>query len=232
MAEVVVSQIVISKIVIKSKFIQEIVIQCQYGLKLIQQLLTKEQLALKLGNVNVTTKILWICLGVGMFILFIGLLTRPEITMKNKSVVGLPFASIIYTDEKGCKLLVAERYDLQGKPDYIFQTLFLGKYIPFEIKSGINHDDIPHEGDMMQLVAYFLIIEEVYGVRPPYGKLVYANKTFKIRNTTRLRNMVKTYIKEMQETLVQGPKVKCNKNYIKCRNCICNQTVCECERED
>lgn len=169
-------------------------------------------------------------LGCSILILLTGF--KPAISMKNKAVTGLGLAKLIYTDEKGCKLLVAEKYNLQGKPDYIFQTVFLRKYIPFEIKSTILKEDEPHEGDLMQLVAYFLLIEEVYGKKPPYGKLVYANKTFKVRNTLRLRTTLKGYLRQMNTMLEKGCHVHCTKSYIKCRNCICNETVCECKGED
>ena len=158
---------------------------------------------------------------------------RPSITCKNKMEVGLPFSRMVYTDEGGGKMLVAEDYDLQGKPDYIFKTIFTGHYIPFEIKSGTAKEDVPHEGDLMQLLAYFLLVEATYGKRPPYGKLVYSNKTFKVRNTYRHRLWVKNTLKEMQDLLEEGyPDTDETKNYIKCKNCICQYTVCECEEED
>ncbi|MGL6174053.1 MAG: CRISPR-associated protein Cas4, partial [Cellulosilyticaceae bacterium] len=138
-----------------------------------------------------------------------------------------PLATPIYSDEKGTKLLVAPKADLQGKPDYIFKTWFRKKYIPLEIKSSMIKEDYPHEGDLMQLVTYFLIIEEVYGKKPPYGKLVYKNKTFKIRNTLTLRMTLKKTIRQMRGML-KGNINRCSEpSYIKCKNCICQYTVCE-----
>ncbi|MEG0579348.1 MAG: hypothetical protein RR490_05485, partial [Niameybacter sp.] len=157
---------------------------------------------------------------------------RPSISCKQKVQVGLPFARMVYNDESGGKMLVAPRYDLQGKPDYIFKTLWRGCYIPFEIKSGVAKEDVPHEGDLMQLLAYFLLVEAVYGKRPPYGKLVYSNKTFKVRNTYRHRWLVKITLRDMHRMLEGNYTTHETKNYIKCRNCICQYTVCECEEED
>lgn len=168
-------------------------------------------------------------LGSIFLVLLVGF--RPTISMKNRAVTGLGFARLIYTDEKGCKLLVSERYNLQGKPDYIFKSFVLGRYIPFEIKSTHLKAEEPHEGDLMQLVAYFLLIEEVYGKKPPYGKLVYANKTFKVRNTLKLRMALKDYLRQMNEMLNRRKEIRCTKSYIKCRNCICNETVCKCKEE-
>ena len=89
-------------------------------------------------------------------------------------------------------MLVADKWNLQGKPDMIFETWILRRLIPLEIKSGWLKDKSPHLGDLYQLVVYFLLIEAVYGKKSPYGKLVYANKTFKIRNTRKLRKKVFT----------------------------------------
>jgi CRISPR-associated exonuclease Cas4 len=169
--------------------------------------------------------------GLLLFTTLIFALTRPTITMQPKAVTGQSFAKLIYTDEKGGTLLKAPAYGLQGKPDYIFQTFFRRKYIPYEIKSGTSKEDFPHEGDQMQLVAYFLIIQEAYGKKPPYGKLVYANKTFTIRNTRALRKQLLRYVEQMEETLEQGPTMPCVKSYIKCKNCICKDTVCTCPEE-
>lgn len=166
--------------------------------------------------------------GIGLGLI---LLSRPAITVKERATIGVAFAKAIYSDEKGTKLLVAPQYDLQGKPDYIFQTLFGGRYIPVEVKSGVAKEDEPHEGDLMQLVAYFLIIEEAYGKRPPYGKLIYKNKTFKVRNTTFLRTKLKRILREMRAMLKGHTDIETEVSFVKCRNCICQQTVCELGEE-
>lgn len=152
---------------------------------------------------------------------------RPPYTIKYKKDLGVRWASPIYSDEKGNKLLVAAKLELKGKPDYIFKTWFLKKYIPLEIKSGTLKDDIPHLGDMYQLVAYFLIIEEVYGKRPPYGKLVYNNKTFKIKNTYKIRKQLQQTLTQMRKMLDGKTTLEAQPSFIKCKHCICQQTVCE-----
>ncbi len=152
---------------------------------------------------------------------------RPTIKVKNKKEIGVNGASLIYTDEKGCKMLVAEKWNLQGKPDMIFETWILRQLIPLEIKSGWLKDKSPHLGDLYQLVVYFLLIEAVYGKRPPYGKLVYANKTFKIRNTRKLRKKVLQIISNMRKMLEGQLKPKAEPDYMKCKHCVCKGTVCK-----
>lgn len=157
---------------------------------------------------------------------------RPTILCYPKRHSGVKFATPIYKDEKGVKLLVAENLGLQGKPDYIFQRWITGSYIPLEIKSGHLKEDEPHEGDLFQLVTYFLLIEEVYGKRPPYGKLVYANKTFKVRNTFRLRKELERTIQRMRNLLETGHCKEAEPSFAKCRHCMCRMTVCEYTKED
>ena len=161
------------------------------------------------------------------FTLLLWLGFRPTISVKDRKEIGVKRASAIYKDEKGTKLLVAERLALQGKPDFIFETWLLKRYIPLEIKSGKLTEEQPHLGDVYQLVAYFLIIEEVYGKRPPYGKLVYANKTFTIRNTAKLRANLKRTMKQMRQMLEGDYKPIATPDFMKCKHCICKDTVCE-----
>lgn len=152
---------------------------------------------------------------------------RPTITVKDKKELGVSRASMIYSDEKGTKMLYAENILLQGKPDMIFETWLLKQLIPLEIKSGKLKEEMPHLGDIYQLGAYFLIIEETYGKRPPYGKLVYANKTFQIRNTKKLRKSVLKAMEEMREMLEDKYEPKPSPDFMKCKHCVCRETVCE-----
>lgn len=154
-------------------------------------------------------------------------ITRPVITIK-KPKYGILGANIIYSDEEGGKLLVSDKYDLQGKPDYIFQTILVGSYIPVELKSASMKEDqdYPYEGDLMQLAAYFLIVEDLYGKRPKQGRLIYKNKMFVIKNTRSLRKEVNKYLKDMRRMLDTG-KGEAKPSFPKCRNCVCRGTVCE-----
>lgn len=152
---------------------------------------------------------------------------RPAIKVKNKKEIGVRRASMIYADEKGTKMLVAEELGLQGKPDMIFETWGLRRYIPLEIKSGRLKDEEPHLGDLYQLVIYFLLVEAVYGKRPPYGKLVYANKTFKVRNTAKLRRKAIQTVEEMRQMLDGKTHTKAKTDFMKCKHCVCKDTVCQ-----
>lgn len=147
----------------------------------------------------------------------------------------IPGYALLYADQKRegkgtedfGKLLYSERYDLQGKPDYVFRSRFLGRIVPVELKSGsIGEADLPHEGDYLQLAAYFLILEDVYGKRPTFGRLVYRDYMFEIRNTRKVRKDVFRTMREMQDMLRYGVG-KPKNSFAHCRPCICNGTVCQ-----
>jgi CRISPR-associated exonuclease Cas4 len=82
-----------------------------------------------------------------------------------------------------------------GKPDYILQRR--GQTIPVEVKPG-RQESQPYPSDIMQLAAYCLLIEDVNGVRPPYGLLRYAHTTFQVRYDRRLRDDLLAILTEMQ----------------------------------
>ena len=140
---------------------------------------------------------------------------------------------MIYADQKGNKrekdfgkLLYSKKYDIQGKPDYIFQKRLGNAIIPVEIKSGsIKDDNFPHPGDRMQLATYFLLIEDVYGLRPKYGRLVYKDYMFDIRNTIAIRREVRRTLANMRKMLYTG-EGKANCSVASCRYCVCKGTVC------
>ncbi len=130
-------------------------------------------------------------------------------------------------EENFGKLLHSAEYELQGKPDYIYKKRLGKGLVPVELKSGkIGDDPLPHRGDLLQLAAYFLIIHDVYGVRPKLGRLVYSDYMFVVKNTKSLRKEVLNTTKEMREMLIYGVG-KANPSFVTCRYCVCNGTVCE-----
>ena len=142
--------------------------------------------------------------------------------------------TLIYADQKQGgkkdkdfgKLLYSAEYELQGKPDYIFKKRFGRGIVPVELKSGsIGDDPLPHKGDLLQLGAYFLILEDVYKVRPKFGRLAYKDYMFVVKNSKRLRKEVQRTTKEMREMLIYGVG-KANPSFVTCRYCVCNGTVC------
>ena len=146
--------------------------------------------------------------------------------IKQIAVKDRPFFHrLIYKDGKGVKLLHSEKYNLRGKPDLIFKNIITGRLVPMELKSGQIKDDL-HNGDIMQLTAYFLIIEDTMGCRPKFGYLRYQNAMFKVKNNRKRRKALLHITSEMRKMLVTG-EGKANPSFVNCRYCTAKDTVCK-----
>ncbi|SNX54556.1 CRISPR-associated protein Cas4 [Thermoanaerobacterium sp. RBIITD] len=158
---------------------------------------------------------------------------RPAYKEMKRSI-GFKRGKLIYIDKqeevkrKGViysKLLKSEKYGICGKPDYIYD---IGReLIPLELKSTRVEDNSPLLKDVMQLTAYFLIIEEEFGKKVLRGRIVYQNTMFEIYNTAKLRKDLLEILKEMR-LLESGKFFPEEKgDFLKCRFCPCRDTVCE-----
>ncbi len=94
---------------------------------------------------------------------------------------GLPRARVRYDDASAGRplerALVSHRYRLAGRPDFILDEG--GHLIPVEAKPGRRAPE-PYAGDLLQLAAYCLLVEDVLGRRPPHGLLRYADRTWEV----------------------------------------------------
>lgn len=122
------------------------------------------------------------------------------------------------------KILYSEKYDIQGKPDLIYRHRITGDLLVVEIKSG--QTDWPHNGDLLQVGAYMLIVEDIYSKAPKKAIISYKNKCFVVRNTHFLRRNVQETAGRMRQMLITG-KEEANPSFANCRSCVCDQTVCE-----
>ena len=134
---------------------------------------------------------------------------------------------LIYGDAKGGKLLYSAKHNLRGKPDFIFQSRITGRLLPMELKSG-RADGLPHHGDVMQLAAYFVIIEEAMGKRPRRGYLRYQNALFAIKNSAKRRKELCAILTDMRKMLKTG-EGHANPSFAHCRHCAARGTVCDME---
>ncbi|MDS0257105.1 Dna2/Cas4 domain-containing protein [Thermoplasmatales archaeon AK] len=102
----------------------------------------------------------------------------------------------IYTDLHGQgEILRSERLGISGKPDMIVRR---GReIIPYEYKS--TDSDKPREGHIMQMAAYFAILEENFPDNTVnYGVLKYKDTAFRIENTQELRLRLIETVNEMR----------------------------------
>lgn len=117
------------------------------------------------------------------------------------------------------KILRSQRYGISGKPDKVVQNRKL--VVPYEYKST---DAVrPREGHMLQMAAYFLILEENFpDSRVEYGVLKYRNYAFRIENSKRLMEELFQVVDRMRSNL--GMPEPNHNNRGKCVYCSFRET--------
>jgi CRISPR-associated exonuclease Cas4 len=130
-----------------------------------------------------------------MLPLAIGLLLAASVLWRLAALLqrqsGLPRARIrtddVHLGKRPERPMTAPRYRLTGRPDYLLEHR--GMLIPVEAKP-LRRTAEPYESDVLQLIAYCLLVEETTGCRPPYGLLRYAEQTWEIPYTAAARTLL------------------------------------------
>jgi CRISPR-associated exonuclease Cas4 len=139
--------------------------------------------------------------------------------MRLRARTGLPWAPVRYSDAGWSaveKPLVARKLGLTGKPDYLVEMR--GRTIPIEVKPG-RYAARPYDSDLMQLAAYCVLVEETTGVAPPYGLLRYAEATFRLDYTDRVRDDLLDLIEEMRGALLEADCDRSHDDVYRCQSC-------------
>ncbi|GAB4522712.1 MAG: CRISPR-associated protein Cas4 [Anaerolineales bacterium] len=133
---------------------------------------------------------------------------------------GLPQGRVVYADTSAWGAVSAPLYDpvtnLTGRPDYIVQQGEMS--IPVEVKSA-RVKDAPYDGHVYQLAAYCLLIERNLGVRPAYGILHYANRTFEIPYTPALEQSLRALVREIHTAGRRRNLKRSHTQPARCRRC-------------
>ncbi len=121
------------------------------------------------------------------------------LSWRNQRATGLPIQRVVYSDTGKTRriddTLVSRRYGLVGKPDYVVEEK--DGLVPVEVKPT-RRAETPYLSDVLQLVAYCLLIEDVWGQRPKRGLLRYAEHTFAVDYTPELRDVLLETLDEMR----------------------------------
>src|SRR4051795_3729018 len=120
-------------------------------------------------------------LYLGLVVLLVGALLVWW-ALRSREGRGLGSGETVALDDV---TLFSERLQLVGRPDRIVRQ---GEnFIPEEWKSSKR----VNQGHRLQLGTYFLLIEEEYGVRPPFGVVVLGDGSrVEVENTEALRSEV------------------------------------------
>lgn len=142
---------------------------------------------------------------------------------------GIPWARVTY-DDAGRREIIqplrSVRYGLVGRPDYVLERR--GALIPVEVKPH-RRATAPYHADVMQLVAYCLLVEETSGHRPRFGLLRYAEATFQIVYNDQLRDDLLDTLDQMRDDLVADDCDRDHHEPGRCRGCgfveVCEQAL-------
>ncbi len=137
---------------------------------------------------------------------------------------GLPAGTVLYSDtgheEAIVEPLVSQRFGLVGKPDYLVEVTSAGRRftIPVEVKSR-KRPPAPSASHVLQLATYCVIVEDLYGQRPPYGYLRYADVTLTIPFTDELRQTVLDAAKTIRQARTADNVRRSHQEPFRCRGC-------------
>jgi CRISPR-associated exonuclease Cas4 len=143
----------------------------------------------------------------GILIIFLGF-GLLIILQRQQRQLGSLASDLVYMDSSTTPgdVIEAKTLLLRGKPDAIRKEQ--DYYIPIEVKTGKTPHD-PHVNHTMQLMAYCLLMQEHYGVRPPGGIIKYPEKEFKVAYTQEAEKAVRDLVAEITQQKKAGTEFTC-----------------------
>jgi len=144
---------------------------------------------------------------------------------------GIPDGRVVYQDTDRRRNverpLVSPRCALTGKPDYLVEAA--NGLIPVELKSRNCPRSGPQEGEVAQVTAYCVLVEDSFGATPPCGILQYADRSWPIRYTLKDRNRLLRILDEMREARNSRTVHRDHQHAARCRACgyraVCDEAL-------
>ena len=152
---------------------------------------------------------MFIILLISFIIILTGALLLFVLSRQKSQFGILGKEKILYQDTEAMpgENLYAKTIPLVGKPDYLVKQ---GVYIiPVEKKKGKAPRD-QYTNHNMQLMAYCLLVEENFNVRPPGGYLKYEDKELPLQYTKEAEEAVRIAVKEILEHKKTNKEIHCN----------------------
>lgn len=134
---------------------------------------------------------------------------------------GMPQGEVVYEDASGQaqEQFISKRLLMAGKPDYLIKDRN-GDLIPVEVKSSnAPRAGRPYESHLMQLAAYFLLLEDVLQRPVPYGLIRYRNRTMRVANTDELRVRLMDVIAQMRRLMAREVARRNHNRAQRCSRC-------------
>jgi CRISPR-associated exonuclease Cas4 len=132
----------------------------------------------------------------------------------------VPEGKIVFQDTEDMELrepLVSHELRLTGKPDYLIRTKY--GLVPVEVKSRTCGDRGPYAGEVAQVVAYCLLVEDVFGEPVPHGILQFPDRTVRVRFTEKRREKLLWVLTEMRALDGVEEVARSHESAARCRGC-------------
>jgi CRISPR-associated exonuclease Cas4 len=113
--------------------------------------------------------------------------------------------------------LVSHQHSLTGKPDYIRREG--EEWIPVEQKSRVVSAAGPYEGELPQIAANCLLVEERFGKPVRRGQLLYQNRSVEIPFDDELRVRLLDALAELKSADVMSDVPRSHNSPARCRGC-------------
>jgi CRISPR-associated exonuclease Cas4 len=159
-------------------------------------------------------------LFVALLVLVVGIILLA-VSRRFGRKSGLPQGEVVYEDASGKEQapLISKRLLMAGKPDYLIKDRN-GDLIPVEVKSSnAPRAGRPYESHLMQLAAYFLLLEDVLQRPAPYGLIRYRNRTLRVANTDELRSRLMEVIAQMRRLMARDVARRNHNRAQRCSRC-------------
>ena len=152
------------------------------------------------------------------------------LSSRQRRSAGLPGGRVIYTDTRAWgaveKPLYDRLLDLTGKPDYLVEQN--GQVIPVEVKSE-RTPDAPYDSHIFQVAAYCLLVEKIFGKRPPYGIIHYPGRDFAVDYTPQLEATLLDVLADMRHDEYRANVERSHEEAHRCVRCgfrgVCDQRL-------
>jgi CRISPR-associated exonuclease Cas4 len=144
---------------------------------------------------------------------------------------GIPDGRVVYQDTDRRhnveRPLVSPSCGLTGKPDYLVEAA--NGLIPVELKSRNCPRSGPHEGEVAQVTAYCVLVEDAFGATPPCGIIQYADRAWPIRYTINDRKRLLHILDQMREARNTRTAHRDHQHAARCRACgyraVCDEAL-------
>ena len=148
----------------------------------------------------------------------------------RRQQTGIPPGTVVYADagshHRG-QPLVSHRHRLAGRPDYLVNTGH--GVIPVELKSARCPLSGPRDGDVAQVLAYCVLVEDVLAVCVPHAIIQYSDAQHTVTYGLAEREAFLALLADMRESGRYSDLHRSHSNRSRCKACgykaTCGETL-------